>query len=98
MLLVLNKRLMEWRELISEHSKVTKRSANTADKVKDNEPLRPPEIFQYTAEHPEREHIEKYMGHAAMHEHMCNYLPPPEFRRFPVMERKYVFKRNSVAL
>ena len=48
--------------------------ADTACEVIEQETLRSPYLFEYTAEHPYCKHIEEQMGKSAVHEHVSNQL------------------------
>ena len=56
------------------HEFLNKSCANAAYKVIEQKTLRPPYLFQNTAEHPYGEHIEEQMGKSSMHEHISNQL------------------------
>lgn len=79
-------------ELECLHRKKAKRCAQPANKVKDQEAFRPPDIFQDAAEHPQGKHIEKDVLNGPMHEQVRNELVRMKKFRLPVMQGKKYFE------
>ena len=47
---------------------------DAACEVVEQEAFRPPDLLEYTAEHPNSKHVEEQMGKSAVHEHISNQL------------------------
>ena len=47
---------------------------DAACEVVEQEAFRPPDLLEYTAEHPNGKHVEEQMGKSAVHEHISNQL------------------------
>ena len=60
--------------------------ADAADKVKYEESLGAPHVFDAVAEHPEGEHVEKQMRETTVHEHVRHKLIRPEIRSADVVQ------------
>ncbi len=65
---------------------MTQYSTHASNEVEHQEALGAEHILEDGPEHPEREHIEKNVGEAGMHEHVREQLPPFEIGRIPIVQ------------
>ena len=56
------------------YQSIEKRSADTRNKIKNQEPLAAPDLFEHRTKHEQSIHIKKEMPETAMHEHVGDIL------------------------
>ena len=75
--------------------RVDQSGADAAYKIEDQEAAGAPEVFKDIAKHPEGEHVEEYMLHTSVHEHIGDVLPGAEHVAAHEIERQMLLEVES---